>query len=301
MIRRRCCLSVLGLALLSAGCAEPPEVDVPEEEPEAAARAAIDELREDWVTHYNLHHPDMVADFYTDDAFLLNADLSFVEGRDAVEAYHRESMEPSPTVEVDMEHLEVFDDQAVGMGTYSVTLTGPEGEPLTVSGAYMTLLRQVDGEWRIAGRIGNYDSPMLQDWHWADPGEAPPEGSAMTELIQEYETHWNLQHPDMVADLYTEDAVVAFDGGPILQGRQAVERALRESMEELPSTLDVHGVDTVELAEGFALDGGWYEIFPADDDERVQWGMYMTLVERVDDGEWKIRWAVTNGRPADGT
>jgi len=301
MTRHRFLLLALGASFLAAGCTEAPDTPVPEQDPEVQDRAAIEELREGWVTHYNLHHPDMVAEFYTEDAFVLNADLSVVQGRDGVEAYHRTAMDPSPTVEVGMEHVEIFDDHAVGLGSYSVTLSDPDGQSMTVSGTYMTLLRRADGEWRIAGRLANYDSPMPQDWEWADPGEAPPEASTMTELIQEYQTHWNVQDASRVATLYTEDAVVAFSSGPVLRGRQAVEASIRQNMEELPTTLDVHGVGTIDLAEGWKLDGGWYELFPENGGERVQWGMYMNLVERAADGEWRIRWQVNNGRPGTGT
>jgi uncharacterized protein (TIGR02246 family) len=295
MIRHRRLLSALGLVLLSAACAEPPD-----EDPETTARSAIEELRDAWVTHYNLHHPDMVADLYTDDAFVASGDMTLAEGRDEVEAMHRDAMEAAPTVQVGIEDVRLFQDQAVGWGPYSIDFTGPDGEPASVAGTYLSLLRRVDAEWRIAGRVANFDSPMPEGFQWADPGEAPTEASTMTAFIQEYETHWNLQHPDMVADLYADDAVVAFADSPVVRGRQALEQSIRQNMDQFPSTLDVHGVETIDLGPGWALDGGWYELASADDGEPVQWGVYMILLGETEDGEWRIHWHVNNGRPVGG-
>lgn len=299
----RVALAVVSLAILSlTGCGEPPSPEPAAEEvtAEAEARAQIDSLREEWVRHYNLHHPDMVADLYTADAWVGNADLSIVEGRDAVEAYHRAQMEPSPTVEVEMPGIRVFGDQAVGWGTYAVTLPDPEGQEMTVTGSYLTLLQQEDGEWKIAMRLANYDSPMPPDWEWREPGEAPPEESTMGTLIGAYETHWNQAHPDEVAALFTEDAVAAFAGEPPLQGRSRIRNRVQEVLEETPSRIDVHGVATIELADGWVLDGGWYEMFPPESGERFQFGIYMALNQQGADGEWRLHWLVSNARPAEG-
>jgi uncharacterized protein (TIGR02246 family) len=291
---------MLTLALVSCGGGEPEaEPDtMPEQSPEAADQAAIEALREGWVTHYNLHHADMVADFYADSSWVLNADMRVDEGRDAIEAALAEAMADNPTATVTTRETRIFGDQAVSIGTYEVTVAPEGAETMSLSGHFMNYLTRVDGEWKITGLITNYDSPRPEGWMWAeDSGETPPEQGTMTELIEGFETHWNLQHPDMVADFYAPDAVVSWANRTTLEGRDAVAAALRERQAEMPTEIDVHAVGTMDLADGWALDGGWYELTAVDGGETVQTGMYMHLLQRADDGSWQIRWAVSNGRP----
>jgi uncharacterized protein (TIGR02246 family) len=119
----------------------------------------------------------------------------------------------------------------------------------------------------------------------------------MGDLVAQFTQHWNLHHPSMVADFYTDDAIVAFSDGPMAHGKEAVAARLEEIMEQ-PTTLTVHDVGTMPLGEGYAIDGGWYEI--AADGERVQVGAYLNLVQQQADGSWKIQWGETNAQPPQG-
>lgn len=302
MARFRLTALFLVLALVAGACAEEasdteaPEAEATTEVPEEA-EAAVEALAEEWVTHYNLHHPDMVADLYTEDATVVAADLAVDEGRDAIASSLAEAMEGSPTVSVSTDDVMVFGDRAVARGTYSVETTLDDA-PVSFGGAYINLLRRVDDEWRIQGLQTNYDSPRPDGWNWAEFEDQPDEDSAMTSLIEEFETHWNLQHPDMVADLYTEDAAVSFADAPVLEGRDAVAQWVGEQMETQATTLDIHGVDTTELDDTHRLDVGWYELFVGEGEELIQTGMYVNLLQLAEDGSWKILWEVNSGRPA---
>lgn len=297
------------LALVSAACGSGEPDDAPETVPAADSaqmtaqsdEAAIDALRQDWVTHYNLHHADMVAEFYSDSAWILNADQSVDQGRAAVEASLAEAMAANPTATVSSGEVMVFGDHAVTTGRYEVEVAPEGGEAMSWAGHYMNYLVKVDGQWRIEGMITNYDSPRPEGWAWVESDdEMPPEEGTLTELAEGYETHWNLQHPDMVADFYAPDAVAAFASRPPAQGRAAVGQVLAESAAEMATNIDIYDVGTVDLADGWKLDAGGFEITAAEGGETVQTGMYMNLVQQVDDGSWKIRWMVSNGRPGGG-
>jgi uncharacterized protein (TIGR02246 family) len=101
----------------------------------------------------------------------------------------------------------------------------------------------------------------------------------------------------MVADLYTEDGMVSFSRGGPLHGRTAIAEALAAMMAENPSQIDINDLSTMELGEGWALDGGWYEATDADSGEPTQYGGYFQLMRQADDGSWKIHWAVSNSWP----
>lgn len=298
----------LTLTLFLAACGgdePPPEQAPPVAEPAAtqasADEAAIDELRAGWVQHYNLHHPDMVADFYTDSAFVLGADQSVDEGREAIEASLAEAMAANPTVDVEGMETMVFGDHAVTVGRYELQMSPEGAEPMSSSGHYLNYLQRVDGEWKIVGLLTNFDEAPPADFAWAEPtDDMPPEEGTLTELVEGYETHWNLQHPDMVADFYTDDAWVSFANRAVVEGRDGVAAALQERATEMPTQIDIHSVGTMDLGDGWALDGGWYELTAAEGGALVQTGMYMNLVRRMDDGTMKVHWSVANGQPMGG-
>ncbi len=295
----------LALALTACGGDEPPAEQPPAAEPAAAApspdEAAIDALRASWVQHYNLHHPDMVAALYLDSAFVLNADMSVTEGREAIEVGLTEDMALNPTVNVEGAETMVFGNTAVTVGRYDVQATPEGAEPMAWSGHYMNVLQRSDGEWKIQGLITNFDAVPPAEFAWgAWSDEMPPEEGTLTELVQGYETHWNLQHPDMVADFYTTDAWVSFANRAPVEGRSAVAAALQERAAEMATEIDIHSVGTMDLGDGWAIDGGWYELTAAEGGALVQRGMYMNLVRRMDDGSMQVQWSVSNGQPMGG-
>jgi ketosteroid isomerase-like protein len=291
-MNRASLLSLVPLLALAAACERPAPPPDPAE--------GIDALREGWVTHYNLHHPDMVAALYTSDAVVLNANQRVDEGRAAIEAGLELDMAGSPRATLTTGDRMIFGDHAVEWGTYRVDATGPDGDPMSFSGAYLVLPRREEGEWRIQGIITNYDSPRPEGWAWGEAGEAPPEESEFMDVIQDYATHWNLNHPDMVADFYHEEAVAAFPDQPVLHGKSAVAASLREQMEAAPSRIEIHGVGSLQLEDGWAVDGGWYALVHPETGDGLQAGAYVNLMERTADGSWRIRWSVVNGRPLGG-
>jgi uncharacterized protein (TIGR02246 family) len=290
----------LALILPFAACGG----DAAEEAPAAEAAAApvsddqaLVDLREYWQTHYNMHHASVVAGVYAEDAWNLPAEGGIVEGRAAIEANLEDAMAGSPTASITGVETMVLGEYAVLLGTYSVETTPEGGEPMAVSGQYMNLTQKVDGEWKLVGGINNYDSPRPEGWSWNESdGDPPAEEGTMGEVTEYFVTHWNMNHPDMVADLYTDDAVIGFSNSTFVRGRDAVATALAERRPD-GATLAIHDVGTMELGDGWALDGGWYEFVAADGGDRMQVGSYLNLMRQDADGNWKIHWALTNAQP----
>ena len=69
-------------------------------------------------------------------------------------------------------------------------------------------------------------------------------------------------------------------------------------MEANAVDLTINDVSTIDLGEGWALDGGWYQMDAKDGGDALQFGMYLLLVNQTSAG-WRIKWAVTNSGPAD--
>jgi len=297
MPKRRVTLLLVGLFVAACGGREPAEEQATTAEA-PSDEEALDGLADYYETHFNMHHPSMVASIFTDSAFALLADGEVNMGKAAIESSLTESMAAQPTVEITPMHRRVFGDMAVTMGTYSVSATPEGGEAMQYGGSYLTVATKASGEWKVVGQITNYDSERPEGWEWHEGmDEAPAEDGTMGDLVAGYTRHWNLNHPAMVADYYTDDAIVAFSNSAMVHGKAEVT-AFLEARPGPPSTLTVHDVGTQTLSEGYAIDGGWYELTA--DGERVQTGAYLNLLQQQADGSWKIQWGATNAQPPQG-
>lgn len=267
---------------------------------DAAAMAAIEEIRAGYVQHYNLHHPSMVADYYGEDALVLAADGSVNDGRDAIEAGLEAAMAANPTLDIQSQEEMVFGDVAVARGAYTVDLAPEDGEPMSTSGHYMSVFNNEDGEWKLGMVLTNYDAPPPEGTPMVEPPEdGPPPDSEDTphaDLIAAWEQHYNLGHPDMVADLHTEDGVTMWADQPMEQGRAAIEAGLAQVMAEGSPQVEIHEVGHRDLGDGYHLGVGWYSVtVETPDGEADQGGTYMVLSRMDDDGQRRIHWAISNG------
>jgi len=294
---------VLGLAVAAfAACAGEPAEDAPSAAELAAAadEQALQDFRAYWEEHYNMGHASMVAATYHEEAWTLPSAGGIVMGPAAIEADLEKTMASSPTASIAGLDNMLFGDQAVTMGTYAVQSTGPDGEPMEFDGTYMNLMARVDGAWLIEGSIVNYGEARPDWWTWNEPDSEPmPDEGTMGEFTDYFATHWNMGHASMVAETYTEDAMVSYSNGPVITGRAAVETEIGVRIGE-GTQLTIHNVGTIELGEGWTLDGGWYLVDGPDDAGTIQTGTYLHLLQQQEDGSWMIHWAVTTAQPPSG-
>lgn len=264
----------------------------------SADEAAIQQIATDYAQHYNLHHASVVADLFSDSAVALYADGGIHVGKAAITADLEADMANSPNLTLTPASVMVFGDRAVGHGEYTVTLTPPGGTATTLAGHYMTAFGRQNGAWKIDGLLTNLNADPPADLPMGEsPAEAPPDNGTMTELVAGYTEHFNLGHANAVAALYTEDATVSFANRPVSQGRAAVEAALAERLAVGSPKIEIHDVNTEDIADGWKLDGGWYRVTATPPEGAItQEGTYVLLARREPDGSWKIHWAVTNGR-----
>lgn len=294
--------SLILLAGLAYGCAQ----EAPEQEAMAeptaemsADEAAIEQVRADYVTHYNMHHADMVAAMFTDSAVFLSADRTVQEGREAIEASLTSAMAASPTLDLTTGDIAVVGDRAVARGGWTVTATPEGGEAMTTAGSYMSIFERADGAWKLMAVITNFSAQPPEGYPLGEPpAESPPENGTMGDLVSAYVEHFNAGHASMVADLFTDDGNFAFSNLPLAEGRQAIQSALEQRMAMGSPQLEIHDVATMELGDGWAVDAGWYRLAATTDQgDVVQTGSYVNLCQQQADGSWKIHWGVSNGVP----
>jgi uncharacterized protein (TIGR02246 family) len=287
------------------GAAEQPAADsapaaVADEAPTDDA-AAIRALVADIVLHYNMHHAGMVADFYTDDAVLLLANGSVLRSRDEHVAGLESDMAANPTLGVDVADVMVFGDVAVGRGSYSIA-NAPEGmDPSSFSGHWMARYTKLDGVWKNALLLTNFDADPPENLPDPVAPEGPPppdlEDDPLAELMGYYATHFNMGHGGMVASRYAETAAAAFAGGPLISGRAAIEENISARIAERGNPeLTVHQVAADEIGDGYVFGAGWYEVGA---DSGNSQGAFLVLARPGDDGNLQIQWAVSNGLPVE--
>jgi uncharacterized protein (TIGR02246 family) len=310
MFKRTISMAMVSALLVACGGDSADEA-APAEEMEAGAEAmaggaavavgdeeALDDLATYWETHYNMGHADMVASVYTEDAVALPASGNVFEGRAAIEADLAAGMASSPQATINSMETMIFGDMAVGIGTYSISASPEGAEAMAWSGAYMNLVTKVDGEWKIAANLSNYDAPPPLDWPWDTyEGEVPEDAGTLAELVDFYESHYNMGHAAEVSSAYTEGAMAAFADNPFRSGTSEIQAQLQTNI-DTGAIVTIHDVMTQPLGDGWAVDAGWYQLNASDAGDPVRYGNYMNLVQQQEDGTWKIHWMVTNGWPA---
>lgn len=101
-----------------------------------------------------------VADSYTEDAVVLPPGVARVDGRAAIRAMWARSLR-APGLEMKLKSqrqvVSAGGDLVADIGTYTFQMEGPGGQPLSDVGKYVTVMRKVDGHWKMVVDIWNSD------------------------------------------------------------------------------------------------------------------------------------------------
>lgn len=259
------------------------------------AGQSIADLTASYEQHYNLGHASQTAALYTDSAVALMADGTVARGRSAIEEYLGGQMaNGSPQLSVELVDTKSMGDTAMSIGSWHVTSTPAGGDTVHVGGHWMAAYERTSDGWKAMALITNYDSePTPEMLSGAAPSEPPAETSAMGSLADAFESAWNGGDAADVAALYAENAWVSYSNQPVSEGRAAIEAALQQ---QIHGTIEIHGVKSVDLGDGWGADGGWYLI--SGGGQPPYGGNYMLLAQTGSDGAPRIQWALSNGRPA---
>ena len=146
-------LGITVLAVAVGACAPPPPPDTT-----AADTAAINALRDAWVTAYNAADADGVANLYTEDAIDMPSEQPTLTGRAAIREHMAAQFGMGTAVAtVTSAELQLMGDWAYDRGAYTVNITpAAGGDAMMMGGRYIVILRkQADGSWLLARGIDN--------------------------------------------------------------------------------------------------------------------------------------------------
>ena len=157
---------LLGLVVL-VGCAQQPLMEAPAPpDTRDADAASIHALVEEWSAAAQAKDPVGFASVYAENSRLMLESAPDVNGRQAIQEALGGMMQ-DPNFDLSFEADEVVvsrsSDLAYETGTYSMTLSDPEGNPATQMGYYVVVWqKQADGSWKVV-----VDAPV------SDPPEVP--------------------------------------------------------------------------------------------------------------------------------
>jgi uncharacterized protein (TIGR02246 family) len=146
-------LALIG-ALAVAGCVTeaPPPAEPPDNRAadEAALRAALEE----WSAAAQEKDAAKFASFYTEDGILMLENAPDAHGMAALEADTTGMMsDPNFSLSFAPDTVVVArsGDLAYDIGSYTLTMSDPEGNPVTQKGQYVDVWRKnAAGEWKVA-------------------------------------------------------------------------------------------------------------------------------------------------------
>jgi uncharacterized protein (TIGR02246 family) len=143
----------VGAVALVACAAEPP---APVEPPDtrAAEQAAIQAAVEEWSAAAEAKDAETFASFYADDGVLLMEGAPDARGMAALREGVAAMMgDPNFALSFAADNIVVArsGDLAYETGTYTLTMSGPEGDPVTQRGHYVDVWKKnAQGEWKVA-------------------------------------------------------------------------------------------------------------------------------------------------------
>jgi uncharacterized protein (TIGR02246 family) len=160
-------ISFLVVSLALAACAAPTPPEPPDNR--AQAEAEVREAVARWTATAAAKDAEGFLSFYTDDAVLMVADAPDLEGTEALAGVVAAMMQdPAFSLRFGSDRIVAArsGDLAYETGHYTLTMSGPDGDPTTEKGHYVVVWRkQTDGSWKVA-----LDAPV------SDPPESNPAG-----------------------------------------------------------------------------------------------------------------------------
>jgi uncharacterized protein (TIGR02246 family) len=121
----------------------------------------LDDIRSRYEAATNANDGAAVAALHAQDARVMPPGVDMLDGREAIQQHFSQRFEmTSPTnFRITSTESRQLGDAHLDYGTYSMNATIPGGQELSVTGDYMALIEERDGEWLITLQTFNEDEP----------------------------------------------------------------------------------------------------------------------------------------------
>ena len=140
--------------LVSCTTAPPPDTT-------AEDLQTIKATSEQYAEAFNRGDAAAFAALFTEGAKLLPPNSPMIVGREGIQAFYQGGFDAGVVdARITMTVLNVLGDEAYQIGTYTNRILPEEGEAIVDSGKYVTILKRVNGSWKINVGIFNTNLPL---------------------------------------------------------------------------------------------------------------------------------------------
>ncbi len=256
--------------------------------------------------YYN--NKDIVAlmDTYTESAVVLSGTLQVASGLEAIEDLIGEEMDQSLGIQNDLRETLVFSNQAVLWGSYEWSGMSADGNAeIVTTGPYILELLKEEGSWKVAREMWTQDNEISGAVEWDVIPEDFVSDSEWSDEMDLLAGLYNRRDPTLLADFFSEDALVGVPNTPVMEGRHGVEVFFENHFNITTEVnLDVSVRSENILDEENVLLTGYLRTDAAGNPQVEGRSRFLLLLELAnpfevaagEDAEWQIRWMIASGQ-----
>ncbi|MFL2544974.1 MAG: hypothetical protein ACJ0RV_03910 [Longimicrobiales bacterium] len=256
--------------------------------------------------YYN--NKDIVAlmDTYTESAVVLSGTLQVASGSEAIEDLIGEEMDQSLGIQNDLRETLVFSNQAVLWGSYEWSGMSADGNAeIVTTGPYILELLKEEGSWKVAREMWTQDNEISGAVEWDVIPEDFVSDSEWSDEMDLLAGLYNRRDPTLLADFFSEDALVGVPNTPVMEGRHGVEVFFENHFNITTEVnLDVSVRSENILDEENVLLTGYLRTDAAGNPQVEGRSRFLLLLELAnpfevaagEDAEWQIRWMIASGQ-----
>ena len=256
--------------------------------------------------YYN--NKDIVAlmDTYTESAVVLSGTLQVASGSEAIEDLIGEEMDQSLGIQNDLRETLLFSNQAVLWGSYEWSGMSADGNAeIVTTGPYILELLKEEGSWKVAREMWTQDNEISGTVEWDVIPEDFVSDSEWSDEMDLLAGLYNRRDPTLLADFFSEDALVGVPNTPVMEGRHGVEVFFENHFNITTEVnLDVSVRSENILDEENVLLTGYLKTDAAGNPQVEGRSRFLLLLELAnpfevaagEDAEWQIRWMIASGQ-----
>jgi ketosteroid isomerase-like protein len=256
--------------------------------------------------YYN--NKDIVAlmDTYTESAVVLSGTLQVASGLEAIEDLIGEEMDQSLGIQNDLRETLLFSNQAVLWGSYEWSGMSADGNAeIVTTGPYILELLKQEGSWKVAREMWTQDNEISGAVEWDVIPEDFVSDSEWSDEMDLLAGLYNRRDPTLLADFFSEDALVGVPNTPVMEGRHGVEVFFENHFNITTEVnLDVSVRSENILDEENVLLTGYLKTDAAGNPQVEGRSRFLLLLELAnpfevaagEDAEWQIRWMIASGQ-----
>jgi uncharacterized protein (TIGR02246 family) len=155
---------ILVLSLTLAGCVAATEdkVDTPKAADPQADKAAIDKVRDDFMTAFNAGDAAKVGELYAENAIAMGGDRPTLQGRAAITEGNKTMFDQfTAKITITPTQTNISGDLAYDQGMYTMELTpkAAGAKPVKDEGRYVVVLQREGDAWKVVADMDNKNPP----------------------------------------------------------------------------------------------------------------------------------------------